>query len=292
MKKHALKIYVSLLALTALFIAVNVIIGRAQDPAQAQTPPDYCATEFTSILSPGEKIRPFYNDPNISTEDVISLYHETMNEQFNYYISTMIAAESAAAKIGQSNPNGRPPEPVSADNPQVLQDCPKDGTNYSTYCVAERLMDNESFGYIAYRRALDCRRGKLFETTQEEDLWNQWIETTTCLAGVESVLPPDKCTAEEAAALESQIGSIYQGQKALEISARLEAIVREKETAKRALDQTLAAYNELRTAWPMHKKYMKIYDSLIKYRDKMVEIRNQVEEFPSKFIDASTTKCT
>lgn len=255
MKRHQLKIYLTLAACLALFMAVSAFTGKAQTTAAAE-PTDYCAESFKSLKT-GETIWPKYNNPALDTEEIMELYHKTINGQFNWYISRMLAAETLAAKTGQRVPEGRPPEPVSEDNPQVLKDCPADGRNFSTYCVAQDLLTNETYGYIAYRRALDCRRGQLYDSSQKgEDTYAD------------------------------------QGQAALMMSARLEAIAREKTAAKRALDQTLSAYNELRTAWPMHKKYIQIYDSLIKYRDKLVEIRNQVEEFPSKFIDASTTKCT
>jgi len=255
MKRHALKIQLTLIAAFALFMAVSAISSRAAAPA-ADTTVDYCAEEFTSPTT-GKTIRPIYNKPDLDTEQIMELYHTTINDTFNHYIEKMISEESNAAKTGERKPEGRPPDPVSADNPQVLQDCPADASNFSTYCVGQLILTDETAGYIAYRRALDCRRGLLYDSSQKgNDTYSS------------------------------------QGQAVLAMSARLEAIVREKTAAKRALDQTLAAYNELRTAWPMHKKYMQIYESLIKYRDKMVEIRNQVEEFPSKFIDASTTKCS
>ncbi len=274
MKKHTLKIYISLLVVFVIFIVANVFIGKAADPTAA----DICNDQSN-----------IYNDTTKTTEEIMTMYHQKMNDKFNGYIRKMILAEAAAAKNPSQDPdpNGLPPAPVSADNPNGLLPCPTDGSNYSTYCVAVNLANDDKEGYIAYRRALNCRRGKLFETSQQEDDWNKWINTTTCLGITTGDCAPDKI-----AALKEKIGNTYQGQKAMDISARLSAIDRETDSAKRALDQTLAAYNELRTAWPMHKIYMHIYDSLIKYRDKMVEIRNQVEEFPSKFIDASTTKCS
>lgn len=248
MKKHSLKIWISLLAVCALFLAVNAIIGKFT-AASAATKPNYCDAAYVSAKGEANE----YNDPALDTEQVMVKYHTRINQEFNKYIGDMLKYETIAADTNNPNPRGNPPKPVS-EGSQTLEACPAD--NYSTYCVGMNLLNNEAWGYVAYRRALDCRRGKIFETK------------------VESAKP------------------VKQGAAALQISARLEAITREKTAAKRALDQTLSAYNELRTAWLMHRKYMAIYKNLIKYRDKMVEIRKQVEEFPSKFIDASTTKCT
>jgi hypothetical protein len=161
---------------------------------------------------------------------------------FNDKIRKMIQGETDAANTGDYNkPDSIPP---------ANEICP--ASNYSTYCLAQATLKD----YMAYIKALDCRRSVLFENVDQQQ------------------------------------SAPLQLQAALMVSSRMEAITNEKGDAKRALDQALAAYNELRFAWPMHKKYMKIYESLTKFRDKMVEIRQQVSEFPSKFIDATTTKCT
>lgn len=294
MQKILFKISVLFLAVFGLFMAIQAVTGRAQAPADQTTQeaaalqiPDYCAEQYTDPTT-NATVNPIYNKTDLGTEDMITLYHKTMNDQFNAYIKTMIEHESAAAASGELDPEGVPP---SLD-PDTNIPLPCDEANYSTYCVAQKLLTNPEWGYMAYQKALDCRRGQMFDSSQQEDLWNQWVQTSACLAGVESVLPPDKCTEDEKAKLQQQLNDTYQAQKALEISARLEALTREKQDAKSALDETLSAYDELRTAWPMHKKYMAIYQSLLKFRDKMVEIRHQVEMFPSKFIDATTTKCT
>lgn len=289
MKRHSLKIWITMLAACALFMAVNAVIGRAAPTVPAGLPKYYyCQPTFQSLKT-GEWITPLYNDYNKGTEEMMEDYHKKINEAFNGFIYKMITEETAAAASNTVAPLGQPPEPVSDTDPS-LKACP-DG-NYSTYCVGMMLLNNETWGYLAYRRALECRRTSIFESSQEEDTWNKWIKTTTCLGGEQDSGGQKTCTPEQEAQLEKDITDRYQGQKALMISARLEAITREKSAAKQALDQTLSAYNELRTAWPMHKKYMEIYESLTTYRDKMVEIRKQVEEFPSKFIDATTTKCT
>ena len=272
MKKHFLKIWILLLAASALYMAASAIVSHADEPAapdaaSAETTTDHCAPSDND-----------YNNEDKSLEDIMVEYHKNMNDTFNKNIKNMIRAESAAAKSGNPDPNGNPPKPVSADSPQILQPCPEE--NYSTYCVATRIISDGKKGYIGYVHALECRRNQLFDTKTEKVGYSDVMETI--LSGGLSNPAMVEAVAEQP----------LQTQKAMEVSARMDAIDREISAAKRALDQTLAAYNELRTAWPMHKKYMQIYESLIKYRDKMVDIRKQVEEFPSKFIDASTTKCT
>lgn len=72
---------------------------------------------------------------------------------------------------------------------------------------------------------------------------------------------------------------------------RVKFIDEEIPRAKQALDQTLDAYNQMRTAWQLHVRYMDIFAELVKYRDHIVEIRKSTDAFPIKFIDATTTKC-
>ena len=74
-------------------------------------------------------------------------------------------------------------------------------------------------------------------------------------------------------------------------------IDQEVEYAFKALDFSLRAYEEMRTAYPLH--YMlngkKNNDSLVKnlekYRDKFKELRKKIEILPPKFKNATTTQC-
>lgn len=72
---------------------------------------------------------------------------------------------------------------------------------------------------------------------------------------------------------------------------RIQFIDEEIDRAKIAMDQTLDAYSQLKSAWQMHVKYMDIFAELVKYRDHLVAIRKQTDVFPFRFIDATTTKC-
>jgi hypothetical protein len=72
---------------------------------------------------------------------------------------------------------------------------------------------------------------------------------------------------------------------------RIKYIDEEITRAKTALDQTLDAYSQLKTAWQMHVRYMDIFAELVQYRDHLVTIRKQTDAFPFRFIDATSTKC-
>ncbi len=72
---------------------------------------------------------------------------------------------------------------------------------------------------------------------------------------------------------------------------RINFIDDEIEKAKLALDQTLDAYSQLKTSWQLHIRYIDIFNNLVKYRDQLVNIRQQTDVFPMKFVDATTTRC-
>lgn len=245
------KILVVGIIVSGFFVVQSEIKAQAEDP---------CALDNGSL----------YSNTELDTEEIITLYHQTINEKFNQKITLMLRSESNAAKSGKINPEGFPP----GKNPQGLPEVCSEN-NYSAYCVAENMLKNPGYGYMAYRKALMCRSFSLFETGKQQGIWENYVKGT--VIGEQN---------------EQEALDIYQSQKAITLNARAEAIDAEINNAKTVLDQTLSAYNELRTAWFMHQKYRELYNNLLQYRDKFVEIRHQVEQFSGKFIDATTTKCT
>ncbi len=61
--------------------------------------------------------------------------------------------------------------------------------------------------------------------------------------------------------------------------------------AQEVLEATVATYDEFRLAYPMHKMYERIIKDLVKYKQKLKRIRQQVQTFPVKFIDSTSTAC-
>jgi hypothetical protein len=68
-------------------------------------------------------------------------------------------------------------------------------------------------------------------------------------------------------------------------------INKESQEARAVMESTVAAYNEFRLAYPMHKKYEEIINLLTKYKLILKDIRLRVAEFPVRFVDSSTSKC-
>lgn len=237
MKNHLLKISVIGVLLTSLFI----IFFSNRSLATNSNTNLLCS----SITAPNK-----YAQGDQTTNDAISLYHETVNNRLNKYIEKMIKSQSIASASGETDPNSAYP----ADGK-----CTEE--NYSTYCVSKTLLLGENGdGHMDYLKALDCRKSRVFDTLTEEDSYSD--------------------------------SSHNQSYTTLQVSKRIREIENEILISKQTLDVAIATYDELKTAWTMHKRYMNIYKNLIKFRDKMSEIRHQVEKYPSKFIDATTTMCT
>jgi len=76
-----------------------------------------------------------------------------------------------------------------------------------------------------------------------------------------------------------------------EIAEKNNSIDDEIKIAKSVLEGTLMAYEEFMHAYPMHKKYRTIIDKLLKYKLALKDIRREVQFFPGKFIDASSSQC-
>lgn len=61
--------------------------------------------------------------------------------------------------------------------------------------------------------------------------------------------------------------------------------------AQKVIKGTVTAYDEYKTAYPMHIKYDKIIKDLIGYKQKLKSIRNKVMIFPTKFTDITSITC-
>jgi len=69
------------------------------------------------------------------------------------------------------------------------------------------------------------------------------------------------------------------------------AIDAERVEAEKVMDMTIAAYNEFRLAYPMHKKYEDLISLLYKYRDMLEDVTKKTMDFPDEFIDATSKSC-
>ncbi|MBI2464196.1 hypothetical protein HYV57_04530 [Candidatus Peregrinibacteria bacterium] len=149
------------------------------------------------------------------------------------------------------------PEKDAPPSNEVLTS-PKEGpcgsNNVSTYCLAEEL----THGYLIYEKQLLNRKNQI--PSEDDD----------CASSTKSPTYTD--------ALQY-------------IDDRSSFIDNEIMNSKKALDITLAAYDEFQSAWPMHKKYIEIARVLEKYRNEAYDIRRSVEKYPVKFQNVTTPNC-
>ncbi len=67
-------------------------------------------------------------------------------------------------------------------------------------------------------------------------------------------------------------------------------LLKEKTKASRSLDIALNAYNELRTTYPLHLRYVQIIKDLENYRDQISRLRTLVDCTPTRFKKPRTSK--
>lgn len=281
MKLNGLKISVGLLAGLALFLGFSIVTLKAENGEQEKGL-KYCS--YYGIDLDKESI---YADWDKSAEDIITLYHKTINEKFNYYIKKMVTSKPSDENYAK---NSKPPEtddqglPILDEKTGLSKDCA--GENFSTYCVAETLLKSKQFGYMAYRQAMNCRKMELLDSKKAVEDYRKYSDVMIWGKKNENNAAQNYANQQ---ALENTYGTgFFYGLTTI----GSEDVDKEIDAAKRALDQTLSAYSQLKGAWAMHKKYVDIYKSLVKFRDKMADIRHQIDGYPAKFIDATTTKCT
>jgi|GEM_PF-1502830 len=250
-----------------------------------------------------------YDNPDLSLDDMISLYHNNMNTAFNGYFSALVTSIP-------TDPTQAPPSPYPGDpgtpgsafktdgTPLTVSDCFADPTNYSTFCVAANLLGANSDdcaaysagkllspsdgldafcrlgtggvplnGYLNFIAALKKRSTAVFDTQAEKDSYDLGDPIK---GAVNSTAQPAKVT------FNTLTGKINDRKKEIDQQVAF---------AKQALDQTLSAYDQLTFAWPIHLKYVQIYADLETYRDNLVSIRHQTDIFPKKFVDLTSTAC-
>jgi hypothetical protein len=74
-------------------------------------------------------------------------------------------------------------------------------------------------------------------------------------------------------------------------AARSEWVKREFSSTQKALDAGLQAYSELLLQYPMHQEYQKTIALLVKYYDRLVDLRKNIDTFPARFHNVTTAQC-
>ena len=201
-----------------------------------------------------------YAFEDTTTSETMDLYREEMNTLFNDSL-TQVVAILVKPEEGLQSPN-------LLQSPCVANDFAKDGgketcenmcrdnpDNVSTYCVSVRAMDR----YMKYIFHLGEIQGSVnFESIGLAEM---------------RLTPLTDAVYRLTLARDSEIDA-------------------EIERSRRVLESTLTAYNEFMTAYPIHRQYQEVIKNLIKYKNKLKNIRDYVIQFPSTFIDTTSTKCS
>ena len=206
-------------------------------------------------------------DENNDINEVIDAYNEKINDMFNANIKAIV-------KLGNSNkPEDlkrmleliTPPSP-KVENGLVIgrEECEGAGgtKNLSTYCLSVASLKE----YFAFRDALNKARS--YAQNNIADTLRKNPEST------------------------AQGSMISAGKGLASYGDEMAQIDREIAITREALDKGLAAYSELQMALPLHQKYKQVIKALESYRDKISDIRKQVDLYPFTFLDVTTTSCT
>lgn len=199
-----------------------------------------------------------YDFENAIDARVMTAYHDEMNKLFNGKLSS--AVKILKNPEGVNSPLLKSPCTASEFKEKGGIDkcekkCMDNPENASTYCVSVQAMDR----YMRYIALLNSIQGSVnFESLGWTELRITPITET-----------------------------LYK-----EVLNRNTAIDTDIETSRRVMEATLAAYDEFLTAYPIHMRYKTIIGNLIKYKNKLRDIRTEVIKFPSTFIDTTSTKCS
>jgi hypothetical protein len=177
-------------------------------------------------------------------------YHKHMNAYFNTKIESML-------KMNIDDPNYSAPE---GD-----EECSDD--NVSVYCVAMGALDR----YYSYMSILDEIKG-LF-TPWAFDFEARFLNDLPLIG--HDVTGLGNTSISDLLGLAGMLN---------------DAITRERQSALEAMELTISAYNELRLAYPMHKKYEELLVDLNSYRDMVLDIESRAEWLPKKYIGATSKK--
>lgn len=215
-------------------------------------------------------------DAGESFESVRSAYHKKMNELFNVKIKGLVkrANSTKPEELAKIQTLVTPPDFESAKADEQIKRKPCTDENFSTYCLSGPTTRE----YFAFREAMLKLRAK--ERTEGATKFQ-------AATGKDPNQAPDTFFQQK-----PLISSIFGAEKLQNFGERINRIDDEVEVAHQTLDQALSAYNEMQMALPLHVKYIELISALEKYRNKVSAIRQQIDLYPTTFLNVTTTSCT
>ncbi len=210
---------------------------------------------FFVPFSSAEDEKPFdpavFNHTDKKLIDVSAIYHQQMNHIFNDSIKQLVQLLSTNKDL--SNPD----------------------------------LQKKVLGRISVPAEVVAKGAQAFCAAKKNDM----NLSTFCLALRADELYDDYATALSLRRDTLDISTGIQTDVVADNSLKQSLVAREILDAKKAFDASLTAYQELQSAFPLHMQFEDMKVSLIQYRDRLVDMRKQIDSFPHKFINASTTEC-
>jgi len=292
-----MKLYKNIL-ITAVSAAATILVVYGGYSIYAASEPTGCKTyrdSFDKQFESYQDLEDFYENvtgydkddiraaelvaQSCSYYDVKSIYHKKMNEFFNKKFADfakIVNKDTVDKFFGDSRFYAPEIECLKEENKvscdenygwkkrvEIEEKC-KD--SLSTYCVSMLAM-NRYMDYAEISRRI--QKALPVPSTSEPDDYlpgsygNLWGDMVDRVGRQKSVINEEFGTGES-----YMYGDAYKVMKG-----------------------TVTAYDEYKTAYPMHIKYDKIIKDLIGYKQKLKSIRNKVLIFPSKFTDITSLTC-
>lgn len=187
-----------------------------------------------------------------------AVYHRRMNTYFNDKLEKLVEG-----KVSSLPPQVKAPEDLEKFTVDKFREvCGKEGENVSTYCV--------SMGAL--------------------ELYSNYLVT---LQNIQKDLPQPQEIMDPQSDVNNTFLAKYTPISAVinSIANRYDEVTKEIELSQKVMEATIAAYEEFRTAYPMHQEYEKIIKDLVQYKNKLKSLRHDIMLFPGKFIDATSKSC-
>lgn len=193
-----------------------------------------------------------YN-PDLSYWEVFDLYHGQMNDLFNERLEEMVVLLDSDDYFRNPEKKARLTIPPEIDR-----------VNDSLATIVAKCQANEE----AVNVSSYCVSMEALQYYQD------YLKRLELMKG-ELTAEPD-----------SNVDSLL-----LEVADKNSAAELEADRAKDVLTATMSAYEEFANAYPMHQKYREVMTSLLKYKLALKDVRKEVQFFPTKFVDATSSYC-
>ena len=238
--------------------------------------PTVGADEDTTANADYEGLVQKYDNDHSSLAGAILSYHKNINEIFDEHIEKLLSGEVD----GDNKPKYSTSGPPLDDSGTVVdgeQFCKSETTNVSTYCLGFEVLDEYTAFMVGiethrsqYQDKIDDEHSDIIKEENQASEYNFWRKNFW-FDGLK----------------------VVSSEKAINhLSERVALIDEQTALAKDVMVAALDTYDELQIYYALHLQYYGLIEDLEGYRDALSKVRAQVEKYPGKFHDMTTTDCT